>query len=448
LHPYIYRTHDSGKTWQKVVTGLPDEPVNTVREDHERKGLLFAGTERSVYVSFDDGDHWQSLKLNLPPTSIRDLVVHNDDIVVGTHGRSFWILDNITPLRQALAQVANSQYYAFVPQLTYRVRRNNNTDTPLPPEEPAGQNPPDGAMLDYWLKSPVPGPVVLEIYDASNQLVRRFSSADKPEPVNGKDLNVPTYWVRPTHTLSSTAGMHRFIWDLHYPEPDVLQPEYPISAIYRDTPRYPLGAAVLPGKYSISLSIDGGKSNISLTQLLEVRMDPRVKTSPDDLRRQFDLDRKIADALRRDYQAVHQVRSLRSQLKSLIALKPSPGIAAKIADVEAKAAALEGDEGPRYLSTPEGRSLVRLNAGLGTVLSALDSADAAPTTQQSAMVVELEKTLAEQLSQWEQVKSKDVTDLNSQLKQAGLPAIDLAKILPDSADSAQTSSQDKDRNEE
>ncbi len=154
LHPYIYRTHDGGKAWQKIVNGLPDdEPVNTVREDPERKGLLFAGTERTVYVSWDDGDHWQSLRMNLPATSIRDLVIHQDDVVVGTHGRSFWILDNITPLRQFDSAGCEADAIFFAPQLTYRVRRNNNTDTPLPPEEPAGKNPPDGAMIDYWLKS-------------------------------------------------------------------------------------------------------------------------------------------------------------------------------------------------------------------------------------------------------------------------------------------------------
>jgi len=444
LHPYIYRTHDGGKTWQKIVNGLPDEPVNTVREDPERKGLLFAGTERSVYVSFDDGDHWQSLRLNLPPTSIRDLVVHNDDIVVGTHGRSFWILDNITPLRQASAQVAGAAAHLFAPQMTYRVRRNNNTDTPLPPEEPAGQNPPDGAMFDYWLKSATSGPVVLEIRDAAGNLVRRFSSADKPEPVNAQELNVPTYWIRSARVLSAAAGMHRFVWDLHYPEPDVLEHEYPISAIYHDTPRYPLGAAVLPGQYNISLTV-GGKH---YTQPLHLRMDPRVKTSPDDLRGQFDLDRKIADALHRDYEAVQQVRSLRSQLKSLTERKPGAEIARKVAALEAKAAALGGDEGgygTRFLSTPEGRSLARLNTGLRAVLSALDSADAAPTTQQSAMFAELERALGEQLGNWEQVKSKDVVDLNSLLKQAGLPAIDLTKLPADSSDSAQTTSQDRDR---
>jgi photosystem II stability/assembly factor-like uncharacterized protein len=447
LHPYIYRTHNGGETWQKIVNGLPDDPVNTVREDPERKGLLFAGTERSVYVSFDDGDHWQSLKLNLPPSSIRDLVVHNDDIVVGTHGRSFWILDNITPLRQAHVEVAGAAAHLFAPQMTYRVRRNNNTDTPLPPEEPAGQNPPDGAMFDYWLKSAASAPVVLEIRDAAGNLVRRFSSADKPEPVNAKELNVPMYWIRPARVLSAAAGMHRFVWDLHYPEPDVLEHEYPISAIYHDTPRYPLGAAVLPGQYNISLTVDGKH----YTQPLHLRMDPRVKTSPDDLHSQFELDRKIADALHRDYQALQQVRSLRSQLKALTERRPSPEIAKTIAALEAKAAALEGDGGgygTRFLSTPEGRSLARLNTGLGAVLSALDSADAAPTTQQSGMFADLEKALTAQLASWEQMKSKDVADLNAQLSKAGLPVIDVQRPAAGSADSAQTTSQDRDRDVE
>jgi hypothetical protein len=447
LHPYIYRTHNGGETWQKIVNGLPDDPVNTVREDPERKGLLFAGTERSVYVSFDDGDHWQSLKLNLPPSSIRDLVIHNDDIVVGTHGRSFWILDNITPLRQAHVEVAGAAAHLFAPQMTYRVRRNNNTDTPLPPEEPAGQNPPDGAMFDYWLKSAASAPVVLEIRDAAGNLVRRFSSADKPEPVNAKELNVPMYWIRPARVLSAAAGMHRFVWDLHYPEPDVLEHEYPISAIYHDTPRYPLGAAVLPGQYNISLTVDGKH----YTQPLHLHMDPRVKTSPDDLHSQFELDRKIADALHRDYQALQQVRSLRSQLKALTERRPSPEIAKTIAALEAKAAALEGDGGgygTRFLSTPEGRSLARLNTGLGAVLSALDSADAAPTTQQSGMFADLEKALTAQLASWEQMKSKDVADLNAQLSKAGLPVIDVQRPAAGSADSAQTTSQDRDRDVE
>jgi hypothetical protein len=181
------------------------------------------------------------------------------------------------------------------------------------------------------------------------------------------------------------------------------------------------------------------------TQPLHLRMDPRVKASSEDLRRQFDLDGKIADALHRDYQAVQQVRSLRAQLKSLTGRKPSPEIASKIAALESKTAPLEGEDGPRFLSTPESRSLVRLNSGLGTVLSAIDSADAAPTTQQSTMVTDLEKALAEQLSRWEQIKSKDVVDLNGQLKTSGLPPIDITKLLPEPTDAAQTTSQDRDR---
>ena len=447
LHPYIYRTHDGGKTWQKIVNGLPDnEPVNTVREDPERKGLLFAGTERTVYVSWDDGDHWLSLKMNLPPTSIRDLVIHHDDVVVGTHGRSFWILDNITALRQFSPEVENATAHLFAPQLTYRVRRNNNTDTPLPPEEPAGQNPPDGAMIDYWLKTATSGSVTLEVVDASSgKIVRHFSSADKTVPVNAKELNVPTYWVRPARTLSAALGMHRFIWDLTYPAPDVLEHAYPISAIYHDTPRVPLGAAVLPGQYKVVLTA-GGKS---YTQTLDIRLDPRVKTPPEDLRRQFELDRKIADALHRDYEALQQVRSLRAQLKALGS--SSDAIKKAAADLEAKAAPIEGGEGgygTHYLSTPEGRSLSILNSGFGAVASALDTADAAPTTQQTAIFGELDKALAEQLSAWAQLKSKDIPELNEQLKKAGLPPIDLQKPVPGAADAAQTTSQNRDKNEE
>ncbi len=446
LHPYIYRTHDSGRSWQKIVNGLPEnEPVNTVREDPLRKKLLYAGTERSVYVSWDDGDHWQPLQLNLPPTSIRDLVIHHDDVVVGTHGRSFWILDNITPLRQLGGPWGDATAHLFAPQLTYRMRRNNNTDTPLPPEEPAGQNPPDGAMIDYWLKTPTSSPVTLEISDTDGHVVRQFSSADKPEPVNPKDFNVPMYWVRPPRTLSTTAGMHRFVWDLTYPAPDVLTRDYPISAIYHDTPLYPQGATVVPGKYTVKLTADGK----TYTESLEIRMDPRVKTPPDDLQHQFELDRKIAGSLHRDYEAIQQIRSLRSQLKALQGKNPRPEIAKSIDALQAKAAALEGDEGgygTHYLSTPEGRTLSRLNAGYSAVLSGLDTADAAPTTQQTAMVAELDKALAEQLEAWSQLKSKDLADLNQRLKKAGMPAVDLQ--APTAGDGAQISSQDRDHDVE
>ena len=424
LHPYIYRTHDDGKTWQKVVTGLPEnEPVNTVREDPERKGLLFAGTERSVYFSFDDGDHWQSLQLNLPATSIRDLVIHQDDVVVGTHGRSFWILDNITPLRQLNTQVGDADAHLFAPQLTYRMRRNNNTDTPLPPEEPAGQNPPDGAMLDYTLKSSAP--VTLEIFDEAGKLVRRFSSTDKPEPVDPKELPVPTYWIRPPQILSSEPGMHRFVWDLHYPPPDSLEHEYPISAIYHDTPRYPLGPAVLPGNYNVKLTVAGK----SYARPLIIKMDPRVKTAPDGLRQQFDTETKIADAMHQDYTALEEVRRLRAQLKPLQEKAKKP-LSDSIADLDKKAAELEGPSGGYgavFLKDAAGRSLARLSGGLNQLLGAVDGADAAPTSQQIAMLNQVQAALEQQLADWKELKDRDLPALNSQLRRAKLNEIIIKK---------------------
>jgi len=425
LHPYIYRTHDSGKTWQKIVNGIADnEPVNTVREDPERKGLLFAGTERTVYLSFDDGDHWQSLRLNLPATSIRDLVVHQDDIVIGAHGRSFWILDNITPLRQLNPQVAGSQVYFFAPQSTYRMRRNNNADTPLPPEEPAGKNPPDGAMLDYYLKSTASGPVVLEISDETGKLVRRFSSADKPEPVNEKDLVVPAYWIRPPQLLSAESGMHRFVWNLHYPPPDALEHEYPISAIYHDTPRYPLGPAVLPGKFTVKLTAGG----TSYTHPLTIKMDPRVKTSPAGLHQQFELEMKITEAMHRDYDALQQVRKVRSQLKDLRQRAGQGPTADAITALEKTLTELEGSKGgfgAQYLSTSEGRSLARLNSALSSLLGTVDSADAAPTTQAIGMFGDVRQGLEQQLSRWREIKEQEISTLNAAIRQAGLSPINV-----------------------
>src|SRR5207248_10532580 len=191
------------------------------------KGLLFAGTERTVYVSFDDGDNWQSLRLNLPATSVRDLIIKGDDLAIATHGRGFWILDNITPLRQ---WSKDPKTVLFKPQPALRVRWNLNTDTPLPPDEPVGKNPPDGAMIDYYLPRGG-GPVALEILDRSGTVVRRFSSADTVPP-RDSGLNIPDWWMRPSPILGSGAGMHRFVWDLHYPPPAALRHEYPIAAVY------------------------------------------------------------------------------------------------------------------------------------------------------------------------------------------------------------------------
>ncbi len=270
--PWIFRTHDSGMTWEKIVNGLPDnEPINTVREDPVRQGLLFAGSERSVYFSLDDGDNWMPLRQNMPATSIRDLVVQRDDVVVGTHGRSFWILDDITPLRQLLPEVAAADAYLFQPQNAYLYPSNANTDTPLPQEEPVGQNPPDGAIINYILGKKAKGPVALEIYDSADQLVRRYSSDDKPIFIDVNLLPFPEYWVRQEKILSSEPGSHRFVWDFHKTPTADAPPQFSIAAIYRDTPPTPTGTRAEPGEYTVKLLV-GDKT---LTQQLNLFADPR-----------------------------------------------------------------------------------------------------------------------------------------------------------------------------
>ena len=292
LRPHIYRTHDGGKTWTHITNGIPDGAiVNTVREDSKRKGLLFAGSETQVYVSFDDGDHWQSLRLNMPATSIRDLAIKDDDLVAGTHGRGFWILDGIAPLRQVKPQTLEADAFLFKPAAAVRFQWNKNTDTPLPPDEPSAPNPPDGAIVDYYLKSAATGVVMLEIVDAAGKTVRRYASDEQAPPV--KDVgNVPAYWIRPVKTLSADAGLHRFVWDLHYPPPPGDR-EYPIAATPHDTAPEPKGPWVLPGTYTVKLTANGR----SYTQPLTVRMDPRVKTGVLGLQQQFALSKRLYDAL-------------------------------------------------------------------------------------------------------------------------------------------------------
>ena len=408
LHPYLYRSHDQGKTWQKIVRGLPaNEPVNTVREDPVRKGLLFAGTERSVYLSFNDGEQWQALQLNLPATSIRDLVIHQDDLVVGTHGRSFWILDNITPLRQLTGQVANAAAHLFAPQLTYRVRRSTNPDTPLPPEVPAGQNPPDGAMIDYVLASNTAKPVVLEITDSSGRLLRRFASTDQPRAEDPGELNIPTYWIRPERVLSSSSGMHRFLWDLRLPPPDTVEHEYPISAIPGDTPREPEGPAILPGEYSVTLRV----GEETYRQPLHVRMDPRVKTSQADLVKQFALETQISNALHENFEVLTSIRKLRDQLKDLQASGKQPQIGAELRSLDDKLAELEGGESGVLLRPPAGTSFTKLNSGFTTLLEIVDSADATPTTQANEMYSRLHQAQIKQMARWKEIRAQDIDRL-------------------------------------
>jgi photosystem II stability/assembly factor-like uncharacterized protein len=421
--PHVYRTHDGGRTWQEVVRGLPDNaPVNVVREDSERPGLLFAGTERAVFVSFNDGDDWQPLRQNMPATSIRDLVVHDDDVVVGTHGRSFWVLDDITPLRQLDAKVAAAVAHLFRPQAAYRVRGNLNHDTPLPPDEPAGQNPPDGAVIDYYLKAAA-GPVTLEILDAKGQPVRRFSSEDKPEPVEEKELDIPTFWIRPPRILSAAAGAHRFVWDLHYPPPEGSRRSYPMTAIYRDTPSVPLGPWVLPGRYAVRLTV-GGKT---FEQPLTVKIDPRVKAPAEVLARQFELSSQCYGDARQARETLARVRKLRSQIEGLKGKAGEGALADALAGLDRQASALEGAErrrGERPAAGPREPTLAGLAAESQHLLDVLQGADAAPTTQAATACADTHKALRDLLARWGELTGRDVKALNERLRGADLPALD------------------------
>jgi photosystem II stability/assembly factor-like uncharacterized protein len=420
--PHVYRTHDGGRTWKEVVRGLPDNaPVNVVREDSERSGLLFAGTERAVFVSFNDGDDWQPLRLNMPATSVRDLVVHGDDVVVGTHGRSFWILDDITPLRQLNALVAEASVHLFRPQVAYRVRGNLNRDTPLPPDEPAGQNPPDGAVIDYYLKDAAPGPVTLEIIDAKGGLVRRYSSADKPEPVVEKDLDIPTYWIRPPRLMSAAAGAHRFVWDLHYPPPEGGRRSYPMTAIYRDTPSVPLGPWVLPGRYVVRLTVAGK----TFEQPLTVKIDPRVTAPAEVLARQFEMSMQCYQGVRQVRETLSRIRKLRAQIEELKARAKEAELTEALAALDRKAAALEGTErrrGERAAGMRE-PTLAGVAAESQRLLDVLQGADAEPTTQAVTACADTQKTLRELTGRWGELIGQDMKAANERLRRADLPLL-------------------------
>ena len=268
--PHIYRTLDAGKTWKEITGGLPAGIyVQTVKEDPERRGLLFTGTERAVFVSFDDGDRWQSLQLNLPPASMRDLEIQGDDLIVATHGRGFWVIDNMSPLRQFSDISTGANAFLFRPAEAILLTPGSDNGTPMPRDEPLAENPPFGAAIDYYLKSNVSGPVKLEILDPAGDVVRTYSSEDKPTPVNLDTLNIPAYWVRQPETLSTAAGMHRWMWDLR-PTP----PARPAGGGGGGGGGFfGRGASlVLPGVYTVRLTV-GGKT---FTQPLVVKMDPRI----------------------------------------------------------------------------------------------------------------------------------------------------------------------------
>ena len=392
-----------------------------MREDPKRKGLLFAGTERSIYVSFDDGDHWQSLRLNLPATSVRDVIVKNDDLAIGTHGRGFWILDDITPLRQLDEKVVAANAHLFEPETAYRVRWNVNFDTPLPPDEPSGQNPPDGAILNYYLGPGATGDVTLEILDSTGKLVRRYSSAD-PVPAPDPELFIPSYWLRPHQQLGNQPGFHRFVWDLRFTPIPGVKPEVPIAAVYRNTAPAATSPWVLPGKYKVVLTANGQKQ----TQDLNIVMDPRVKTPMEGLQQQFTLSDQVYENLLKLQPINDQVDQLRAQIQAQRAKSPAPAEAAKLDAFSQKLDGFAGASGRRRRGNQQAPTLSSVRGSLFEVFSVLQDADVTPTPQASQAVSTLSQSTQSLLKQWEEIQKTDLPQLKSQLGIVAFPKVNAA----------------------
>jgi len=403
--PYVYRTHDGGRHWQLAAGGIPDGSfVNAVREDPVRAGLLYAGTEKGVYVSFDDGDRWQPLQANLPVTSVRDIDVHGDDLVIATHGRAFWVLDDVAPLRQIDAAVAGRAAWLCRPAEAVRLRPAGFLGTPFPKDEAAASNPPAGALLDYVLKRPAQR-VTLEIHDEQGALVRRYGSADAPKAPPVPDLSVAPEWKPAATPLPTTAGMHRFVWPLRDAD-DVWMP---------------------PGRYSVVLDVDGARS----TQPLTVAPDPRLALPPAAYAAQHALARRIADANARATAAAGEAGKL---AKALAERRKAAGaeLGRAIQTFQARLAAVWGaspeprEGAPWWVPAKPPAGLTAVLGELGKLANAVDGADAAPSPDAVAGFDELQPVFAAALGAWDELKSRDLAALNARLKREGKPVITLA----------------------
>jgi photosystem II stability/assembly factor-like uncharacterized protein len=381
--PLILKTNDDGKTWQAITNGLPaDEYVSAVCADPARPGLLYTGTNRSVYVSFDDGANWQSLALNFPTTWVRDLLVHNGDLIAATQGRGIWVLDNLEPLRQLSDEMVVKPVYLFRPATAWRLRENENRDTPPPPSTPLGQNPPAGAMIDYWLKDAAGDEVILTISDSLGHVVRRFSSRDNPE-----DLPANRYfeedWLGEPQPLSADAGMHRFVWDLRYPRPTAIRYDYSIAAVWREgVPLTPQGPLVLPGRYTVSLKTGGTE----YSQPLVVKLDPRVHVNDEALRSQLKLALSLNATLERAVSVHEKITNILKARKSSLSKAMADSFS---------------------VLTRDGKPSLASVAGVLTSLnSAVQSADAVPTQGQQSVFAEYQRQLDGLLDRWRQLEAK------------------------------------------
>jgi photosystem II stability/assembly factor-like uncharacterized protein len=409
--PYIYRTRDGGKTWALIVTGIRDgDFVNAVREDPKRQGMLYAATELGIYVSFDDGEHWCSLQMNLPRTSVRDMDVHDNDLVIGTHGRGFWVLDDVSALRQSGADGSFGATKLFAPSTAIRVRPVSFTGTPLPKDEPTAVNPAFGARIDYFLARQGSQPVALTISDAAGHLVRRYSSADTPPKFDPASAGIAAEWQSQPSVLTNTPGLHRFIWPLRYPA----LPALAEGNVYAD------GVSAPPGRYTLELTIDGH----SYRQVLTVVPDPRVKLLSDAYQQQFAFARDVEQAQARLASAQGEAKQLHTGLVAAHE-QSDPKLGAAVAALNAKVVDITGiidtsnPGNARAFPPTNTHSFAFLADTLDKYAGAADDADAAPSPDALSGFAALTPKLDQSLADWRRLKSEDLVALNAQLRAAG-----------------------------
>jgi photosystem II stability/assembly factor-like uncharacterized protein len=419
FRPYILRTHDYGKTWTQIGQGLPvTDFVSVVRADPLKQGLLYAGTASGVFVSFDDGNQWRPLQNNLPTAWVRDLLVHGDDLIVATQGRAIWVLDNVSPLRQAADVAANVQAQGailFKPADAYRLRGSQNKDTPPPADSALGQNPQTGALIDYWLASDAKR-IVLEIRDASDNIISTFAS-DKPSAAPAAVRYFTKPWVGPPSSLSGAKGAHRFIWNLRYPRPKAAHYDYSISAVFNmDTPITPEGSLVSPGTYKVRLLVDGMES----VSDLRVIADPRVSLDEKSLGQALTFAREIEKALYRDYVGYGELETV----ERIVQKEMEQQAPAHVTTMSSTFAAFQNTTKPLLAS--EGEDAENLGA-IGELLSGLltdvEGSDRSPTRKQLDLLSTTNERLDRALADWQQIKSRELVRFNEALGKVGRPAI-------------------------
>ncbi len=428
--PYLFRTRDFGKSWTKIVSGLPtDEPsgsfMRVIRNDTKKAGLLFAGSESGVYVSFDDGDHWQSLQQNLPNTPVRDLAIKDNDLIAGTHGRGIWILDDISTLRQLTPAVMAEAAHLFAPGTAVRVRRNVSADTPLPPEVPHALNPPDGAIIDYWLGARPAGEITLDVFDAAGKPVRRFSSAPIQPVAEAARPNNPNFWLATPTPLPTAVGTNRVNWDLRRDPPPVFSHSFGINANPGLTPASPEGALVLPGGYTLKLTVDGK----SLTQQVTVKNDPRSPASLAALRAQDSLLSRITGGLRVSWDANEETVVVRTAVGAIAGGNGAPEVVAAakalLAGIDSVAGAGSGRGGRGGGGAPP--TFRGINGALASQLDAQDNADMAPTPAMRAALAKTCQDLTTGQARWQQLITARLTAFNALLSRNGMPVVTAPK---------------------